>query len=158
MDRAVYATAKPAASAPAAAEEAKPAPVKTVKGAKNARTAPVEPPVAATAAIPKTTVAAALPKARKDSARTKTVVLPAPAGGTRTVSAALPKDMQPTAAATPVAQAAPAGNVEYHTVARGETVFSIAKRYSVTVTDLQAWNQLDFAAIRVGQQLRVKKP
>ena len=46
----------------------------------------------------------------------------------------------------------------YHTVAKGDTAFSIAKKYSISVTELRAWNKLDFTALHAGQKLRVQKP
>jgi hypothetical protein len=44
----------------------------------------------------------------------------------------------------------------FHTVARGEALELIARRYNVTVEQLQAWNSLDSPRIRVGQNLLVK--
>lgn len=69
---------------------------------------------------------------------------------------------QPKAAATapaatpqPVAGSA-ATAAQYHTVVAGETAFSIAKKYGITMKQLIDWNQLDFGKIKVGQKLRVK--
>lgn len=45
-----------------------------------------------------------------------------------------------------------------HTVAAGETLFAIARRYGVTVADLQRLNRLEGSSIRVGQVLRVAPP
>jgi murein DD-endopeptidase MepM/ murein hydrolase activator NlpD len=42
-----------------------------------------------------------------------------------------------------------------HTVRKGETLFAIARRYGVTVTDLRRWNGLADNGIRTGQVLRV---
>jgi LysM repeat protein len=50
------------------------------------------------------------------------------------------------------------GGAAYHTVAKGDTAFSIAKKYSISVTDLRSWNKLDFTALHAGQKLRVQKP
>jgi membrane-bound lytic murein transglycosylase D len=47
------------------------------------------------------------------------------------------------------------GSARTHTVAKGETVFSIARRYGVTVAELRGWNGLRSNAIRRGQRLRV---
>jgi hypothetical protein len=44
----------------------------------------------------------------------------------------------------------------YHTVAKGETVFGIAKKYGVSVTDLRKWNKMEFSAMKTGQKLRIK--
>ena len=43
-----------------------------------------------------------------------------------------------------------------HKVSRGETLFSIARRYGVSVSDLQAWNGLGKkSAIHAGQKLKI---
>ena len=49
-----------------------------------------------------------------------------------------------------------AGTVAQHTVAKTETLYSIAKRYGVTVADLQAWNGKPDGSVRVGEVLVVK--
>lgn len=44
-----------------------------------------------------------------------------------------------------------------HTVQRGETLFSLARRYHVSVQELMTWNHLSSpSALKVGQKLRVK--
>lgn len=47
-----------------------------------------------------------------------------------------------------------------HKVAAGETLFAIARKYEVSVTDLKAWNQLSSNSLSLGQDLiiRVVKP
>ncbi|MBH8558182.1 LysM peptidoglycan-binding domain-containing protein [Hymenobacter negativus] len=61
------------------------------------------------------------------------------------------------AAKTVVAPAAPVAEVAtQHTVAKGETLYSIAKRYQVTVADLQAWNNKPDASVKLGEVLRVQ--
>jgi LysM repeat protein len=163
MDKAVY--AKSDTKEEKAPEPATPAVIekKTVStvGRTTTTTTVITPTRTTTTPAPATTVQAALPKPAPAAGTKSTTATPAPvvpAGGRTTVSAALPKDMVAKQTLPAAATSAPAGNVEFHTVGRGETVFSIAKKYGVTVTDLQAWNKIDFAAIRVGQQLRVKKP
>jgi membrane-bound lytic murein transglycosylase D len=42
-----------------------------------------------------------------------------------------------------------------HRVRRGDTLFSIAKRYDTTVQDLKEWNRLRGNAIKVGQRLTI---
>ncbi len=44
----------------------------------------------------------------------------------------------------------------FHTVAKGETVFSIAKKYGLSVTELRKWNHMDFSAMKEGQKLKLK--
>jgi membrane-bound lytic murein transglycosylase D len=44
-----------------------------------------------------------------------------------------------------------------HAVANGETLFSIANKYGVSVKDIQLWNDLKGNSISVGQQLIVSK-
>ncbi|WP_164682396.1 LysM peptidoglycan-binding domain-containing protein [Cyclonatronum proteinivorum] len=45
-----------------------------------------------------------------------------------------------------------------HTVAQRETLFGIARRYSVTVQNLRDWNELETDALREGQRLFVEPP
>ena len=59
--------------------------------------------------------------------------------------------------AAPTASAAKPG--EYHTVKRGETLYSIALEHGQSYRDVAAWNNIDNPnMIRVGQQLRVAPP
>lgn len=53
------------------------------------------------------------------------------------------------------ASVAGAGTV-YHVVARGETLFSLARRYETTVGEVQRLNGMPDASIRVGQRLRMR--
>ena len=48
------------------------------------------------------------------------------------------------------------GTVAQHTVAKTETLYSIAKRYGVTVAELQAWNNKLDGSVRIGEVLRVQ--
>lgn len=50
----------------------------------------------------------------------------------------------------------PAGT-QYHTVTEKETLYSISRRYNITVAQLQQWNNLQDNGIRIGQQLVVRK-
>ena len=45
--------------------------------------------------------------------------------------------------------------VGQHTVAVGETLYSISKRYQVAVADLQAWNGKADTSVKIGEVLRV---
>ena len=66
------------------------------------------------------------------------------------------------AAAKPAAPTAPAATdsrVAYHTVKKGETLYSIAIDSGQDYKDVAAWNNLDNPnLIRIGQQLRVTPP
>ncbi|WP_276497946.1 LysM peptidoglycan-binding domain-containing protein [Pontibacter litorisediminis] len=46
----------------------------------------------------------------------------------------------------------------YHTVAAGETLYQISRKYNVTVDQLRQWNSLQGSALSLGQELRVKAP
>jgi membrane-bound lytic murein transglycosylase D len=63
----------------------------------------------------------------------------------------------PKTASSPVATAATAAisAAIQHTVALGETLYSISRRYGVTVADLQAWNGKQDATAKLGEVLRV---
>jgi lipoprotein NlpD len=54
---------------------------------------------------------------------------------------------------------APSRSGGYHTVRRGDTLYSIALEYGQAYRDVAAWNQIDNPnMIRVGQQLRIAPP
>lgn len=62
-------------------------------------------------------------------------------------------------AAAPVVRiSAPAGDVEFHRVRPGDTLFSIARQYDITVQQLKDWNRLSSNVIRPGQTLRLDPP
>ena len=44
-----------------------------------------------------------------------------------------------------------------HTVQPKETLYAIAKKYSVTVEEVMGWNELESGDLKMGQQLRIKK-
>ena len=59
----------------------------------------------------------------------------------------------------PAPVATPAKPGEFHTVKRGETLYSIALEHGQSYRDVAAWNNIDNPnMIRVGQQLRVAPP
>jgi hypothetical protein len=49
------------------------------------------------------------------------------------------------------------GGGDFHTVAKGDTLYRLSKQYGVTVDDLKAWNNLSDNTIHVGQQIVVSK-
>ncbi|MEM1043007.1 MAG: LysM peptidoglycan-binding domain-containing protein [Bacteroidota bacterium] len=63
-------------------------------------------------------------------------------------------DAAPKAAPTP--EPAPAAEAVYHTVRSGDTLGAIARRYGVTVRQVQQLNGLRGTRIRAGQRLQVK--
>jgi LysM repeat protein len=48
------------------------------------------------------------------------------------------------------------GPAAYHVVKNGETAFSIARQYGISIKQLRDFNNLNFEAIKVGQKLKVK--
>ncbi len=56
------------------------------------------------------------------------------------------------------ARAQDAAEAETHTVKRGDTLYSLARRYGLTVERLQRLNDLDGTTIRIGQELIVAPP
>ena len=46
---------------------------------------------------------------------------------------------------------------DFHTVAKGDTLYRLSKQYGVTVEDLKAWNNLTDNTIHVGQQIVVSQ-
>ncbi|MBX6360153.1 MAG: LysM peptidoglycan-binding domain-containing protein [Acidobacterium ailaaui] len=59
---------------------------------------------------------------------------------------------QPSQRHAPNPSAAPIRKI-YHTVTAGDTLYSLARKYQVTVQQLKDWNHLSGQTIRVGQQL-----
>lgn len=66
----------------------------------------------------------------------------------------LPAEPTPPPADTPAP--APAHAIERHRVRKGESLWSIARRYHVSVEDLKRWNDLHDDTLRVGEMLRTK--
>lgn len=59
----------------------------------------------------------------------------------------------------PASVTTPAKPGEFHTVKRGETLYSIALEHGQSYRDVAAWNNIDNPnVIRIGQQLRVAPP
>ena len=58
---------------------------------------------------------------------------------------------------TPAAQGAPASGTVQHVVQRGDSLWSIARKYKVKVNDLQSWNALGSSSkIKPGQSIRIE--
>lgn len=55
------------------------------------------------------------------------------------------------------AKAETGGKVATHQVAKGETLFSIAKRYSVAMKQIQEWNNMTDQNVKIGQKLIIRK-
>ena len=49
-------------------------------------------------------------------------------------------------------------NAVFHTVASGDTVYNITKRYGISQDQLRAWNSMPDNNVRLGTRLRVKSP
>jgi LysM repeat protein len=52
----------------------------------------------------------------------------------------------------------PSGSESTHTVVKGETLWSIAEKYKVSVDNLKKWNNLKSDTLDIGQKLQVKAP
>ncbi|SIT91669.1 membrane-bound lytic murein transglycosylase D [Pontibacter indicus] len=53
---------------------------------------------------------------------------------------------------------APTKKAETHTVAAGESLYVLSRKYNVTVNELKAWNNLRSSALSIGQELHVSAP
>ncbi|MFN4146242.1 MAG: LysM peptidoglycan-binding domain-containing protein, partial [Runella sp.] len=58
---------------------------------------------------------------------------------------------------TPTQQQPKAEEFVSHTVVQGETMFSISKKYNVTLDQIKEWNGLPDYGVKIGQQLKIKK-
>lgn len=52
----------------------------------------------------------------------------------------------------------PKTKVVYHTVLKGETFFSIAKKYGIQVKDIKKWNKIEDNSLKLGSKLIVINP
>lgn len=48
-------------------------------------------------------------------------------------------------------------NTQYHKVVKGDTLYSLSKKYGVSVTQIKEWNNLSGNTIKLGQRLAIKK-
>ncbi|HET9339887.1 MAG TPA: transglycosylase SLT domain-containing protein [Casimicrobiaceae bacterium] len=78
-----------------------------------------------------------------------------PAGHALLVPAQRPSDATAESVVNTVFTTVPSGRTFYHTVRRGESMGTIARRYGVAQDDLRRWNGLTQNAVRAGQRLRV---
>jgi flagellum-specific peptidoglycan hydrolase FlgJ len=131
--------AVPVATTPAVPVATTPAPVYTPPVQTTPAATTPAPPVTTTPAAPVTTAPAA-------------PVEETPANNTPATSS--PATTQPGGMPEGTIQV---GQLLYHDVATKETLYSIAKRYNVTVEQLRQWNQLENFDIRIGQRLLVGK-
>ncbi|QOI67422.1 LysM-like endolysin [Streptomyces phage Beuffert] len=63
----------------------------------------------------------------------------------------------PSKPSTPTTPTVPS-TTDTHTVAKGDTLYSIAEKYKTTVANLKTWNALKSDALDIGQKLKVKAP
>lgn len=78
-----------------------------------------------------------------------------PAGHALLVPAQRPSDETVESVVNTVFTTVPSGRTFYHTVQRGESLGTLAKRYGVSTEDLRRWNGMTQNAVKVGQRLRV---
>ncbi|OKL39192.1 LysM peptidoglycan-binding domain-containing protein [Pontibacter flavimaris] len=63
----------------------------------------------------------------------------------------------PAAAAEPAATGNTASGVIYHTVAAGESMYQISRKYDVTIKDIMEWNNKPDFAVSAGEKLEIRK-
>ncbi|WP_460938816.1 LysM peptidoglycan-binding domain-containing protein [Spirosoma humi] len=66
--------------------------------------------------------------------------------------------VKPSASVMAKTTTAPESAVTYHTVAKGETMFRISQIYGVSIEQIQTWNNLTDAGVKVGQKIKIMKP
>lgn len=104
------------------------------------------------------TLPAAQPKEQKS-----TPVVTSPPAPAKTITEAKPevkKDPTPATTNSTAPAKTPSntnlpGDWITHTVAQGETLFSISQKYNANVKDIQSWNGLGSNSISIGQKLKV---
>ena len=50
----------------------------------------------------------------------------------------------------------PAAKANFHTVKKGDTLYSLAKKYEVELKDLKKWNNLTSNLLQPGQKLKLQ--
>ena len=48
------------------------------------------------------------------------------------------------------------GKIKTYKVRKGDTLYSIAQKYKVSVQELKEWNDMDSDSIRIHQELRIE--
>lgn len=71
------------------------------------------------------------------------------------VTAPAPKPVEPKPAPKPVPTPAPTPTVKTHTVAKGESLWAISKKYGTTIDAIKKTNGLKSDSLRVGQKLTI---
>ena len=122
-----------------------------IKGAAVAQTAPT--PAAPTASAPTTPPASSTPARTNEQASTPPAVAATPPVTTATSAAPRTESRQP--AATGTIPATVPGEWISHTVAPGETLFAISRKYEASMDDLISWNNLSSNNLQAGQKLKV---
>jgi membrane-bound lytic murein transglycosylase D len=79
----------------------------------------------------------------------------AAADGTAVSSGTTDAVVASAAVPTPAPRAESAPEKVVHRVRRGDTLYSIAKRYDTTVEEIKEWNRLRSSAIQIGQRLTI---
>ncbi len=86
---------------------------------------------------------------------------PAPQRTSQTTPAAQPEN-RPVQPSTPVSTPAQSNNRNsnqtVHTVAQGETLYSLGRKYQVPVDDIKRWNNLPDNNIQIGQKITIYRP
>jgi LysM repeat protein len=97
-------------------------------------------------------ITGANPQLKNGLAIGEVVLVPRPGGGAKATAAAPAK-----AAAAPATAAAPSSAPARYTVAKGETLFGIARRYNLSPAELMQLNHLPTGgSVRVGQELLLR--
>ncbi len=163
------ASSKPAANQPASSSKPSAAQPSGSQPSYSSRPAETEPSATQPAPSVQSTPASAQPAYSSRSATTQpsgTPAAPAPStpaseqpAAPVTTSPAQPVSTPSQPAAAPADKGGPIrdGNSLYHEVQTKETLYGIAKRYNVTVEQLQQWNHLENFDIKIGQRLLVGK-
>lgn len=69
-----------------------------------------------------------------------------------------PKPAPAVSAPAPKPTPSPESRPAFHTVRKGETLYSIALEYGLDYRDIAAWNSIDPTRVQAGQQLRLMPP